>query len=80
MYSNLLLIGFLVKLEMIPNADGAGSKMVQFFVDHRHHDYSNLVNPSLGHFHDSSTNIKPSLITANSAVLSEKDWEGMLNL
>ena len=73
-YSNLLLIGFLVKQEMIENADDAGSKMVQFFVDHRHHDYSNLFNPSLGHFHE------PSLITANSAVLSEKDWEGMLNL
>ena len=73
-YSNLLLIGFLVKQEMIQNADDAGSKMVQYFVDHRNHDLFQSGQSTLGHFHE------PSLITANSAVLSEKDWEGMLNL
>ena len=60
--------------EMIQNADDAGAKKVQFFVDHRRHEYSNLVNPSLGHFQG------PSLISANDAVFSEEDWEGIQNL
>ncbi len=66
MYSNLLLISFLIKEEMIQTADGAAAKMVQFFAEHRHYDYSNLVNPFLGHF------LEPSLITANKMLCSPR--------
>ena len=60
---------------MIQNADDAGAKTVQFFVDHRQHMSSKLMEPS------SLTNFQgPALISANDAVFSDQDWEGLQNL
>ena len=59
---------------MIQNADDAGASLVQFFVDSRHHGSSGLVSPALaGHQ-------GPALISANDAMFSDKDWEGIQSL
>ena len=60
--------------EMIQNADDAGAKKIQFFVDHRHHSSSGVVNPGLAKYQG------PALLSANDAMFSEDDWEGIQNL
>ena len=59
---------------MIQNADDAGAKEVQFFVDHRHHSTCNVVAPALEGF------LGPALLSANDAMFSEHDWKGIQSL
>ena len=59
---------------MIQNADDAGAKKIQFFVDHRHHSSSGVLNPGLAKYQG------PALLSANDAMFSEDDWEGIQNL
>ena len=59
---------------MIQNADDAGAKTVQFFVDHRQHRSTSVLIPALASFQG------PALLSANDAMFSEQDWEGIQNL
>ena len=59
---------------MIQNADDAGATVVQFFLDCRQHETSGLVKPELAAYQG------PALISANDAVFSEQDWEGIQSL
>ena len=62
---------------MIQNADDAGATVVQFYVecrDCRHHGTSGLVKPELAAYQG------PALISANDAMFSEQDWEGIQSL
>lgn len=59
---------------MIQNADDAGATVVQFFVDCRQHESKDLVKPELASYQG------PSLISANDAMFSERDWEGITYL
>ena len=59
---------------MIQNADDAGAKKVQFFVDHREHRSASVLTPALEKFQG------PALLSANDAMFSEQDWEGIQNL
>ena len=59
---------------MIQNADDAGATTVQFYVDCRQHGTSGLVKPELASYQG------PALISANDAVFSERDWEGIQSL
>ena len=59
---------------MIQNADDAGAKVVRFYIDGRKHPVDSLANPNL------ATHEGPSLIAANDAVFTEKDWEGIQRL
>ena len=56
---------------MIQNADDAGATIVQFFVDARSHGTDTLVNKKLRACQG------PALISANNAVFSKEDWEGI---
>ena len=60
--------------EMIQNADDAGATIIQFFVDCRQHGTSKLVKPELSAFQG------PALVSANDAMFSEEDWEGIQSL
>ena len=59
---------------MIQNADDAGATRVQFYVDCRQHGTMNLVEPELASYQG------PALISANDAMFSEEDWEGIQSL
>ena len=59
---------------MIQNADDAGATVVQFYVDGRQHGTSSLVKPELEAYQG------PALISANDAMFSEQDWEGIQSL
>ena len=59
---------------MIQNADDAGATVVQFYVDCRQHGTSGLVKPELAAYQG------PALISANDAMFSEQDWEGIQSL
>jgi sacsin len=59
---------------MIQNADDAGATVVQFYVDCRQHGTSGLVKQELKDYQG------PALISANDAVFSERDWEGIQSL
>ena len=59
---------------MIQNADDAGAKVVQFYVDCRQHGCKGLVKPEVAHYQG------PALISANDAMFSEQDWEGIQSL
>ena len=56
---------------MIQNADDAGATIVQFFVDARSHGTDTLVNKKLRACQG------PALVSANNAVFSDEDWEGI---
>ena len=56
---------------MIQNADDAGAKTVQFYVDHREHAHEQLLHQKLRDFQG------PSLISYNDAKFSKKDWRGI---
>ena len=59
---------------MIQNADDAGATVVQFYVDCRQHGSNGLVKPELTSYQG------PALISANDAVFSDQDWEGIQSL
>ena len=59
---------------MIQNADDAGATEVQFYVDCRQHKTSYLLHPGLAPYQG------PALISANDAIFSDEDWEGIQNL
>jgi sacsin len=59
---------------MIQNADDAGATVVKFYVDCRQHGTSGLVKQELKDYQG------PALISANDAVFSEEDWEGIQSL
>ena len=59
---------------MIQNADDAGASVVQFYVDSRQHGNRGLVKPELASCQG------PALISANDAIFSKEDWEGIQNL
>ena len=59
---------------MIQNADDAGATVIQFFIDSRQHGCKGLVKSSL------SSCQGPALISANDAMFSEQDWEGIQSL
>lgn len=59
---------------MIQNADDAGAKKVQFFVDSRSFGKQSLAHPGLAPFQG------PALLSANDATFSKKDWEGIERL
>ena len=59
---------------MIQNADDAGATVVQFYVDCRQHGSQGLVKPELAAYQG------PALISANDAMFSEQDWEGIQSL
>ena len=59
---------------MIQNADDAGAKRVQFFIDHRQYGTSSLPNKKLRDYQG------PALISANDACFSEEDWVGIRKL
>ena len=59
---------------MIQNADDAGATVVQFFVDCRQHRTSGLVKPELASYQG------PALVSANDAMFSKEDWEGIQSL
>ena len=59
---------------MIQNADDAGAKTVQFYIDSRQHGSGSLVHPDLARFQG------PALIAANDASFSDADWEGIQRL
>ena len=59
---------------MIQNADDAGATIVQFYVDSRDHGNKNLVDGELASYQG------PALISANDAMFSEEDWEGIQSL
>ena len=59
---------------MIQNADDAGAKKVQFFVDSRSYGKESLVSPDLAQCQG------PSLLSVNDASFSDKDWEGIQSL
>ena len=59
---------------MIQNADDAGATKIQFYVDCRQHGTSGLVKPELAAYQG------PALISANDAMFSEQDWEGIQSL
>ena len=59
---------------MIQNADDAGATVVQFYVDSRQHETKNLVKPELASFQG------PALLSANDAIFTEGDWEGIQSL
>ena len=59
---------------MIQNADDAGATVVQFFVDCRQHGHSSLHHSGLAPFQG------PALVSANDAMFSEEDWEGIQSL
>ena len=56
---------------MIQNADDAGAKTIQFFVDARQHPNVTVVNKKLKSCQG------PALISANDAVFSKEDWQGI---
>ena len=58
---------------MIQNADDAGAKKVQFYVDCRSHGRDTL-RQALAEFQG------PSLLSVNDAVFTEKDWKGIRSL
>ncbi len=60
--------------EMIQNADDAGASTIQFYVDCRHHGNKGLVMPELNPYQG------PALISANDALFSDQDWEGIQSL
>ena len=57
--------------EMIQNADDAGATTIQFFVDTRQHANEHVINKKLKSFQG------PALLSANDAVFSEEDWQGI---
>ena len=59
---------------MIQNADDAGATVVQFYVDSRQHGTRGLVKSALATYQG------PALISANDAVFSDQDWEGIQSL
>ena len=59
---------------MIQNADDAGAKTVQFYVDSRSHGKSALVRSELASFQG------PALLSVNDAAFSENDWKGIRSL
>ena len=59
---------------MIQNADDAGATVVQFYLDCRQHGTGGLVKPELASYQG------PALISANDAVFSAQDWEGIQSL
>ena len=59
---------------MIQNADDAGATRVQFYVDCRHHDSGSLLHGGLAPYQG------PALVSANDAVFSVEDWEGIQSL
>ena len=56
---------------MIQNADDAGATTIQFFVDARQHPNDTVFNKKLKSCQG------PALISANNAVFSEEDWQGI---
>ena len=56
---------------MIQNADDARASIVQFFVDARQHPSDSLVKKKLRCCQG------PALISANDAIFSDSDWEGI---
>ena len=59
---------------MIQNADDAGASMVQFYMDYRQHGSKGLVKSELKDYQG------PTLISANDAMFSKKDWDGIQSL
>ena len=59
---------------MIQNADDAGAKIVQFYVDCRSHGTNSLVHPDLAQCQG------PALLSVNDAIFSEQDWKGIQSL
>ena len=59
---------------MIQNADDAGATVVQFYVDSRQHGTMGLVKSELAAYQG------PALISANDAMFSDQDWEGIQSL
>ena len=59
---------------MIQNADDAGATVVQFYLDCRQHGSNGLDKPELASYQG------PALISANNAMFSEQDWEGIRSL
>ena len=59
---------------MIQNADDAKASIVQFYVDCRQHKTRGLVKPELAAYQG------PALVSANDAVFSDEDWEGIQSL
>lgn len=59
---------------MIQNADDAGAKTVQFYVDCRSHGTNSLVHPKLAHCQG------PALLSVNDAAFTEQDWKGIQSL
>ena len=60
--------------ELIQNADDAGATIIQFYVDCRQHGTKGLVKPELASYQG------PALISANDAMFSDEDWEGIQSL
>ena len=60
---------------MIQNADDAGATLVQFYVDSRQHGTKGLVKQE-----DMKRYQGPALISANDAMFSDQDWEGIQSL
>lgn len=59
---------------MIQNADDAGAKVVQFYIDNRQHRTSSCINERLAKHHG------PALMAFNDAVFTDLDWEGIRRL
>lgn len=59
---------------MIQNADDAGAKKVQFYVDCRSHGTRTLVHPALAGFQG------PALLSVNDAMFTDNDWKGIQSL
>ena len=59
---------------MIQNADDAGATKIQFFMDCRQHGTVGLVRPELEAYQG------PALLSANDAMFSDEDWEGIQSL
>lgn len=59
---------------MIQNADDAGAKTIQFFIDHQSHGTTSLPNKGLEDFQG------PALISANDACFTMEDWKGIQQL
>ena len=59
---------------MIQNADDAGAKTVQFYVDSRSHGINSLVHPDLALCQG------PALLSVNDAAFSKDDWKGIQSL
>ena len=60
---------------MIQNADDAGAEVVQFYVDSRTHETSGLFKPP-----ELAAYQGPALLSANDAMFSTEDWEGIQSL